>query len=102
MYTLLRTREGAAARAADPAAFFLQVFGGSERVAKLQAFLRTVRSKGARVCIVSNGLEEEIGAALASAGIAELVDTVRGSESQASAGTADKPAYIARLCAERG
>jgi len=102
MYTLRRTREGAAARAADSAAFFSKIFGGPERIAKLQAFLRSVRSKGVHVAIVSNGLEEEIGAALASAGIAELVDTVRGSESQASAGTADKPAYIARLCAERG
>ena len=72
MYALYRTREGAAARAADSAAFFSKIFGGPERIAKLQTFLRSVRSKGVHVAVVSNGLEEEIGAALASAGIAEL------------------------------
>ena len=98
MWKTLRTAEGEAAASSDPAAFYLRIFGGAQRLDKCASFLRAVRATGTTVAILSNGYEAEIRAALEQTGLAELFDQVFGAESQDEAGCEDKPGFVARLC----
>lgn len=98
MWKTLRTAEGEAAASANPAAFYLEIFGGAQRLEKCANFLRAMRASGTAVAILSNGFEAEIQAALQQVDLAEFIDQVFGAESQDEAGCEDKPGFVARLC----
>ena len=73
MFNKLRTNEGQRELKRDHAAFFDQVFGGAERVAALQRFLRALRERSCKLRVLSFGVEDEINVARIAAGISRFI-----------------------------
>ena len=78
MHSALRSEAGKAALQKDAAAFYLEVFGGSERLEKLRAFLTGLRGAGATLYVLSNGFESDIDPALDDMDLHDLFDRVIG------------------------
>ena len=87
----------------QPDEFYSLVFGGPARLGRLRACLAALSEAGATMLILSNGIEEEIEAALAHIGVRNRFAAVLGGESQVAFGTdaLGKPALIAKLALER-
>tara|TARA_B110001452_G_scaffold65022_1_gene51769 strand:+ start:331 stop:882 length:552 start_codon:yes stop_codon:yes gene_type:complete len=79
----------------------VQNFGGPERLAQLKAFLDQLRSRGAKVYIISHGLAQVIAPHLAQVGLDGCFDAVYGSDTAelraCGGGHTDKARLIERL-----
>ena len=103
MWSALRSDDGQAMLRSQPDEFYSLVFGGPARLGRLRACLTALSEAGATMLILSNGIEEEIEAALAHIGVRNRFAAVLGGESQVAFGTdaLGKPALIAKLALER-
>ena len=103
MWSALRSDDGQAMLRSQPDEFYSLVFGGPARLGRLRACLAALSEAGATMLILSNGIEEEIEAALAHIGVRNRFAAVLGGESQVAFGTdaLGKPALIAKLALER-
>ncbi len=89
LFHALHGGDGDASRARlaeDPDSFYLEIFGGAERVEMLRAFLRDMKEAGATLRILSFGREAEIEAALEWMDVRVLFDEVHGSASYTKRG----------------
>ena len=68
----------------QPDEFYSLVFGGPARLGRLRACLAALSEAGATMLILSNGIEEEIEAALAHIGVRNRFAAVLGGESPRS------------------
>lgn len=103
MWSALRSEDGQAFLKQKPAELYSLVFGGPARLDRLRACLAALSEAGATMLILSNGIEEEIEAALAHIGVRDRFAAVLGGESQVAFGTdaLGKPALLAKLGLER-
>lgn len=102
MFFALRSAEGQTELRQDADTFFNKVFGGEARRTRLALHLRRLKTAGATLVILSNGVEAEINAALTSAGLRDFFSAVMGAETQNAAAADGKPAMLARIVLERG
>ena len=68
----------------DSKAFYTSIFGGSSRLARVDAMLGRLTAAGATLVVLSNGIEEEIGDALGSLGLRSHFSALYGGASQAA------------------
>jgi len=99
MWSELRSEAGQQVLKSDPSHFYDLIFGGAARIARLRQCLIALTGAGATLVILSNGIEEEIEAALTHVGLREFFALVLGGESQMRHDTAmaGKPALLAKL-----
>ena len=99
MWSELRSEGGQTYLRSNPTYFYETIFGGADRIARLRRCLTTLTEAGATLLILSNGIEDEIEAALEHIGLRACFALVLGSEAQMQYGTADagKPALLAML-----
>jgi len=100
MHETLNGDDGQTALHKDPAAFYLEVFGGSERLEKLRAFLTGLRDAGATVYLLSNGYETDLDPALEATDLHDLFDRIIGFDSINAVACVDKTAMLVQFAVE--
>ena len=100
MHAALREEAGKAALKKDPAAFYLEVFGGTERLEKLREFLMGLRGAGATVYVLSNGFESEIDPALDDMDLHDYFERIIGCDGINAVACDDKTGMLAQFAAE--
>ena len=82
MWSLLRSDYGQQQKQQNPDAFYDVVFGGSARLQRLKSCLAALKTKGASLVILSNGIESELEEALRHVQLRDAFSAVLGGESQ--------------------
>eukprot|EP00301_Raphidiophrys_heterophryoidea_P009196 c13544_g1_i1.p1 GENE.c13544_g1_i1~~c13544_g1_i1.p1 ORF type:complete len:240 (-),score=60.34 c13544_g1_i1:357-1022(-) len=100
LFHTLRTQEGKQQHQENKEAFFLDAFGGQERLDALHKFISELHALGVPMVVMSFGVEEEIKPALKYAQIFDLFETIYDAFSYSKFGITSSSSAKADMLAE--